>query len=76
MTTPLNWPESLWKHSAPDEVENPPLTNHLTADAAVIGAGYTGLRAALALAEAGLRVIVLDAGDVGWGASAPIAPEP
>jgi sarcosine oxidase len=38
-------------------------------DVAVIGAGFTGLRAALHLAEAGSRVVVLDAGEVGWGAS-------
>ncbi len=35
----------------------------------VIGAGFTGLRCALSLAEAGSKVVVLDAGDVGWGAS-------
>ncbi|MFU1477647.1 NAD(P)/FAD-dependent oxidoreductase [Roseovarius sp. C7] len=36
---------------------------------AIIGAGFTGLRAALELAQAGSSVVVLDAGDVGWGAS-------
>ncbi len=38
-------------------------------DVAVIGAGYTGLSAALHLAEAGRRVVVLEAHRVGWGAS-------
>lgn len=39
------------------------------ADVAVLGAGYTGLTAALALAEKGYRVTVLEAERVGWGAS-------
>ncbi|WP_341862900.1 FAD-dependent oxidoreductase [Gymnodinialimonas sp. 57CJ19] len=69
MTTALPWPQSLWKTTAPEETPNPPLTQDREADVTVIGAGYTGLRAALALAEAGMRVIVLDAGDVGFGAS-------
>ena len=38
-------------------------------DVAVIGAGFTGLSAALALAKRGARVAVLDAGRVGAGAS-------
>lgn len=69
MTAPLPWPKSLWKHTAPDEAANPALSGDMTADVTVIGAGYTGLRAALALADAGMRVVVLDAGDVGFGAS-------
>ena len=39
------------------------------ADVAVIGAGYCGLMAALALAENGIKAVVLDAGDPGTGAS-------
>lgn len=38
-------------------------------DVAIVGAGFTGLRTALCLAERGSRAIVLDAEDVGWGAS-------
>lgn len=38
-------------------------------EVAVVGAGYTGLSAALTLAQAGLRVAVLDARQPGWGAS-------
>ncbi len=38
-------------------------------DVAVIGAGYTGLSAALSLAKRGVRVVVLDAEIIGWGAS-------
>ena len=39
------------------------------ADVAVIGAGYTGLSAALALAKRGARVVVVESETVGWGAS-------
>ncbi len=38
-------------------------------DVAIVGAGFTGLSAALALARAGRDVLVLDAGDPGFGAS-------
>ena len=36
---------------------------------AVIGAGFTGLSTALHLAEAGVDVAVLEAKEIGWGAS-------
>ena len=45
------------------------LHGHLTADVVVIGGGFTGLSAALACAEAGLSVIVLEAETIGFGAS-------
>jgi glycine/D-amino acid oxidase-like deaminating enzyme len=38
-------------------------------DVAVIGAGFTGLSAARALARRGARVVVLEAETIGWGAS-------
>jgi len=39
------------------------------ADVAVVGAGYTGLSAALALAKRGAKVVVLESETIGWGAS-------
>jgi len=39
------------------------------ADVAVIGGGYTGLSAARSLAKRGLKVAVLEANTIGWGAS-------
>src|SRR5947209_11377020 len=38
-------------------------------DVAVIGAGFTGLSAALSLAKRGAKVVVLESETIGWGAS-------
>lgn len=65
----LPFPDSFWAHTATPADPNPPLTEPITTDVVIIGAGFTGLRAALTLAEAGTQVVVLDAANVGWGAS-------
>jgi glycine/D-amino acid oxidase-like deaminating enzyme len=41
----------------------------MRADMVVIGAGFTGLSAARALAKKGMNVAVLEANSIGWGAS-------
>jgi glycine/D-amino acid oxidase-like deaminating enzyme len=40
-----------------------------SADVAIIGAGFTGLSAALSLAKRGAKVVVLESETIGWGAS-------
>lgn len=47
----------------------PALREEVRADVAIVGAGYTGLSAALHLAERGLKVVVVERGRVGGGAS-------
>jgi glycine/D-amino acid oxidase-like deaminating enzyme len=66
---PRTLPSSLWAATAPPGPPAPPLKGPAEADVAVVGAGYTGLSAALHLAERGASVVVLDAGEPGWGAS-------
>ncbi|WP_333712984.1 NAD(P)/FAD-dependent oxidoreductase [Yoonia sp.] len=60
---------SLWSATACRVPDYPAVQGDLTADVAVIGAGFTGLSAALHLAEQGVDVVVLDAQQPGWGAS-------
>ena len=59
----------LWQASAPPAPPTVPLAGAITADVAVVGAGFTGLSAALHLAEGGASVAVLDAATVGFGGS-------
>jgi gamma-glutamylputrescine oxidase len=46
-----------------------PLSGEVTADVCIVGGGFTGLSAALHLAEAGRKVVLLEAHRVGFGAS-------
>ncbi|AXS84796.1 NAD(P)/FAD-dependent oxidoreductase [Marinobacter sp. Arc7-DN-1] len=60
---------SYYTASANPAPVRPALRGSCEADVCVVGAGYTGLSTALFLAEAGFRVVVLEAATVGWGAS-------
>lgn len=68
MTLPVHAP-SYYAHSANPSPQRPPLQGSAQADVCIVGAGYTGLSTGLALAEAGLSVVILEAARVGWGAS-------
>lgn len=52
-----------------DDTRYPALAGDCEADVCVIGGGYTGLSAALHLAEAGFSVRLLESRRIGWGAS-------
>ena len=62
-------PPSLYAANADAALTFPPLDTAAKADVAIIGGGYTGLSAALHLAEAGIDVVLVEAESVGWGAS-------
>ncbi|QEI09410.1 FAD-binding oxidoreductase [Pigmentiphaga aceris] len=59
----------LWEKSAPPAPVTDALTQHLQADVVVIGGGFTGLSTALHLAQQGVRVVVLEAVEIGFGGS-------
>lgn len=59
----------LWARSAAAPPAAAPLSGDARTDVVVIGAGFSGLAAALRLAERGAAVTVLEARDIGYGAS-------
>jgi glycine/D-amino acid oxidase-like deaminating enzyme len=67
MKMPLQRP--LWQATAIPSPALLPLDGAHEAEVAVVGAGYTGLSTALALAETGVAVTVLEADSPGAGAS-------
>ena len=61
--------DSLWSATANSMPPCPPLVGEAEAEVAIVGGGFTGLSAALHLAEAGVDVALLEAETPGWGAS-------
>ncbi len=60
---------SYWEETVPPCREEPAFFGNTRFDVVVLGAGFSGLSAALTLAKAGLSVCVLEANRPGWGAS-------
>lgn len=60
---------SLWSALTPPGPETPALLGERQADVAIVGAGLLGLSTALHLAESGVRVVLLEAEEPGFGAS-------
>ncbi|GJD50324.1 Gamma-glutamylputrescine oxidoreductase [Methylobacterium crusticola] len=69
MTEPFPLGPSLWATTAPPAPPTEPLGASGRADAVVIGGGFCGLSTALHLAEAGLRPVLLEAREIGFGGS-------
>jgi gamma-glutamylputrescine oxidase len=63
------YPRSWYAETAAPLPLFPPAAGEMRADVCIVGAGFTGLSAALHLARRGYDVILLDAHRVGWGAS-------
>ncbi len=62
-------PDSYYLATARGLQHRPQLGESVRADVCVIGGGYTGLSAALHLAERGFDVVLLEAHRAGWGAA-------
>ncbi len=57
----------LWEVSAPPAPATQPLREEVRADVVIVGGGFTGCSAALHLAQQGVRVILLEAVEIGFG---------
>ena len=62
-------PDTWYAATAPAVDRHRALAGRETADVCIVGAGFTGISAALHLAERGYSVVVLEAARIGWGAS-------
>ena len=61
--------DTYYAATAPEGEAHPALAGREAADVCIVGAGFTGVSAALHLAERGYSVVVLESARVGWGAS-------
>ncbi len=60
---------SYYNATIKQETHYPSLEGELDVDVVIIGAGFTGVATALELAERGVKVAVVEANKVGWGAT-------
>lgn len=66
---PGQYPHSWYAATTEGMAPQPALSESVSCDVCIIGAGFTGLSAALTLVRSGVDVVLLDAHRVGWGAS-------
>ena len=64
-----HYPASYYAATRTELAPFPALKGEVRADVCIVGGGYTGLSAALHLAQKGLDVVLLEAHRVGFGAS-------
>lgn len=62
-------PDTLWRATAGTKPVFGRLDGKAEVEVAVVGGGFTGLSAALHLARRGVEVLLLEAHEIGWGAS-------
>ena len=68
--SPQNTPAPSWYRATTNiDLSCPPLAGAVEADVCIVGGGYTGVNTAIELAERGLSVVLLEASQIGWGAS-------
>ncbi|MEM8838714.1 MAG: FAD-binding oxidoreductase, partial [Pseudomonadota bacterium] len=63
------YPESYYAASRNAALDRPALSGEERADITIIGGGYSGLSAGIALAEAGYKVALIESDRIGFGAS-------
>ena len=64
-----DWQNRWWYANAPEWQGPAPLDGDVETDVVIIGGGFAGLSVAIGLAERGIGAAVLDAAEIGWGAS-------
>ena len=69
MTEPQQHTGSYYAATRNQTSRYPQLQGDQSADVCVVGAGFTGVSAALHLVERGYKVTLVEANRVGWGAS-------
>jgi gamma-glutamylputrescine oxidase len=69
MHGPREHTDSYYSATRNIRTDYPPLQGEHRADVVVVGGGFTGISAALHLAERGYDVLVVEANRIGWGAS-------
>jgi gamma-glutamylputrescine oxidase len=63
------YPASYYAASAHAAPPRPALAGAIAPEICIVGAGFTGLSAGIALAEQGHQAVILEGAKVGWGAS-------
>lgn len=63
------YPDSYYAATANRQCDYPALNESIETDICIVGGGYSGLSTAIALSEKGFKVVLLEAANIGFGAS-------